>query len=488
MGGKRYNEAMLIDCYRKICEFRVIKALRTFLDSSYYTALIILLMLCSNLFSLELPVYYCFIGLGILCVLVCDDLKGIIPLVGGAYMSVSAENNPAVYPANAAAPSIFYDPQFKMQFTTLLVVGGVLMVGRLLSIIILGGKKKKPALTVGFAVLGGALVMGGLFTEYYDLKTAMFGLIVTASLGGMYLYFYYGVNWKKISFDEWAKTFTIFGIGAAIELIGIYVKSGSTIIPITDRGKLVTGWGMYNNVGCILAMCVTAPLYLALKKKHGSAYAVLSFILYLALLFTQSRSSILFGTAVFIAGIVIMLVKSEGKARRSLFFVILAVLAVVAALVTAAFCIPALREKVIGLFGSLFNMKLNDNGRFDIYDTAIEQFKQAPVFGVGFYQCTAQRWGNLSPDAFLPPRYHSTILQLLASGGIVALACYLVHRVETLVMLFRRPSVEKTFIFLSIAAILLTSLFDCHLFNFGPALLYGTLLAYAEGSDLKRNS
>lgn len=478
---------MLVDCFGKLGEFKVIKALRAFLDSGFYAALIVLLMLCANLFSLELPVYYLFISLGIVCMLVCSDVKGIVPLVGGAYMSVSTVNNPALHPDYSEAPSIFYDPQFKAQFMTLLVVGGVIMVGRLLSVIILGEKKKFPALAVGFTALGCALIMGGLFTKYYDLKTATFGFLVTASLCGLYFFFYYGIDWKKIKPGEWAVVFTLFGFGAAIELIGMYMNLGGETISITDRGSLVTGWGMYNNVGCILAMCVTAPLYLALIKKHGWIYALLSFVLLIALLFTQSRSSILFGVAVFLAGIVIMLVKAKGKERRALVTVVGAAVAAVAVFVIVAFCVPALRERVLGIFGSLFDSKFNDNGRFDIYETAIKHYKEGPVFGVGFYQCTAYRWGYLTNDAFLPPRYHSTILQLLASGGTVALVCYILHRAETVVMLFRRPTAEKTFIALSIAAVLLTSLMDCHLFNFGPALLYGTLLAYAEGSDLRRN-
>lgn len=479
---------MLIDCFGKIGEFKAVKALRAFLDSGYYCALIVALMLCSNLFSIELPVYYCFILLGFLCILFCGDMKGIFPLVGGAYMSVSAENNPAVYPAGSATPSIFHDPQFQTQLIALLVVGGVLMVGRFLSVIILGEKKKVPALAIGFTALGCSLVAGGLFSGYYDLKTALFGLVVTLSLGGMYFFFYYGVNWKKIGFDEWAKLLTILGFGILGEIAGMYLKSGVSGGELFRWTSLITGWGPYNCVGCMLALCLPAPLYLALKKGHGWAFTLISCLFFVGLIFTQSRSSILFGGAIFVAGVVLVLVKTTKEERRRLFFLLGGILLLLVLLLIVFFCIPAIRTKIVGLFSDLFSKGFSDNGRSGIYAQAVEHFKKSPIFGVGFYQCSAFRWGELPADSFLPPRYHNTILQMLATGGLVALACYLLHRVQTVIMLFRHPSDEKTFIALSIAAILLTSLLECHLFSFGPALMYGTLLAYAEGSDLRRTS
>ena len=39
---------------------------------------------------------------------------------------------------------------------------------------------------------------------------------------------------------------------------------------------------------------------------------------------------------------------------------------------------------------------------------------------------------------------------------------------------------EKIFIALSVFALIGGSLLDCHFFNFGPGILYGTLLFLAE--------
>ena len=69
--------------------------------------------------------------------------------------------------------------------------------------------------------------------------------------------------------------------------------------------------------------------------------------------------------------------------------------------------------------------------------------------------------------------------------GTLGLLAYNYHRYQTFRMTFTKPMLEKTFLFLSILGLLLTSLLDCHLFNLGPALNYGILLAAIEGINLK---
>ena len=90
-------------------------------------------------------------------------------------------------------------------------------------------------------------------------------------------------------------------------------------------------------------------------------------------------------------------------------------------------------------------------------------------------------WSQLDNfTALFPPRWHNTIIQLLATGGVVCLFGYVVHRVQTVKLFLKNPSGDKTFVALSILALLLTSLLDCHFFNVGPVLLYSAMLAFTE--------
>lgn len=460
---------MLCESYEKIAQWRIIKAFRAFLSSIWFVVLTAVIMVISNLFGLELLAFY-FTLFSVLCiVLFAEDLRGVVPLALCDYMTISEKNNPASH----VQSSIFYSPAFKLQLIFIIVVLALALLARLVTKLMNGEKKSFPKLTIGFLALGVAYVLSGLFSPYYSWRTAVFGLVEIASLALFYFLFYYTVDWKNMDKRYLFFVLMIVGFGVFAEILGIYVRvlalDGSF-----SRGELVTGWGMYNNIGCVIAMCLPAPLYLAATQRHGWRYLLCGFILALALLMTQSRGSILFGGIVFLAGLVIVLVKSDKKERR-LHLILIGVLAAVAIVVSVIFF-----EKISALFDSMPDHFFDNNGRNPIYKRGLEQFWGDPFFGVGFYKCEGFRWGELPADAFLPARYHNTYIQLLASGGIFAICCYLFHRIETLVVFFKKPSREKTFLFLSIAALILTSIVDCHFFNFGPALFYGIVLVFAE--------
>ena len=83
-------------------------------------------------------------------------------------------------------------------------------------------------------------------------------------------------------------------------------------------------------------------------------------------------------------------------------------------------------------------------------------------------------------SSFVPPRWHSTISQLLASCGAVGIGAYAIHRISTVIVLIKRRSFANVMISISILALLLMSLLDCHFFNVGPTLFYSIMLAVLE--------
>lgn len=461
---------MLCEYFTKLSGNGAVKALLGFFHSIWYIVTNVILMVCSNLFGLELPVFYVFLIFGLLIVLFDEDLKGLVPLVPCAYMSISMKNNPAT----EVETSAFYQSAFKIQLIFIIVLAAILLLARFISLLIRSEKKKLPKLTFGFIALGVSFILGGSFSPYYSLRTAFFGFVEMACLCGLYFFFYYAVDWKSVDKRYLAVLLSAIGLGVFVEVIGMNVYSGMLTGDV-ERGALVTGWGMYNNVGCILAICVPAPLYLAATQKRGWLYLIGSLVLVLGLILTQSRGSILFGGIVFCTGLVIALIKCERK-ERICNFIVLCIGLVALIVLTVIF-----RHQIREIFASMLEKGMNNNGRFDIYKVGLKQFQEHPIFGDGFYECKAFRWGNLSENAFLPPRYHNTYVQLLATGGIFAFVCYLFHRVETVLLFLKRPSLSKVFMALSIAALILTSLVDCHFFNLGPGLIYAIILVFAEG-------
>ncbi len=467
---------MLTHFFPTIKENRLVKTVCAFLYSDWYICAIVALMVLSNAFGLELPVYYVYTLACITTVLFAEDLYPIFPMACCGYMTFSATNNPATNAGN----TIFSNVANIVQLAVLAVLIAIALLSRLVFELVNRKREKKlPALTFGFLALGASYILGGAFSPYYGGRTMLFGLVQIVALSALYFLFSVTVNWEKRGVGDCAKLFTAVGAGVLLEAVGLYALPSvrHTIANGTfDRGYLVTGWGIYNNVGGMLAMCIPAPFFLASTKKNGWVYTLLASVFLLGVVLTQSRNSILCGAIVYCACAVIALVKSE-KRERKLHAIVLGAIAVCGIVVAIVFF-----GKIVEVFGTMLNQGFLTNGRDEIYGNGLKQFADYPIFGNGFYECTAfQAGGNKLPaDSFLPPRYHNTVVQLLASGGVVAMGAYLFHRVQTALLFFKRPSLEKTFIGLCILVLLVTSLFDCHFFNFGPGLLYSILLVMAE--------
>ena len=74
-------------------------------------------------------------------------------------------------------------------------------------------------------------------------------------------------------------------------------------------------------------------------------------------------------------------------------------------------------------------------------------------------------------------------MQVAASCGVVGLAAYILHRVQTVRLFLRHRSLENLFIAIYIAALLMAGLLDNHFFNVGPVLVYSMALAFAENIE-----
>lgn len=478
---------MLTDAFIKLRDSRGVKLLRAFIRSPWYLAINAILMMCAELFSLELPVFYIYLFFILIVFLFDEDMLGVLVLVPCFYLSISAANNPGKH-----EETLFSDPTQMVHLIFMIGIFAVLFAARLVSLLLLGGRRKTPELLFGFLLFSVSLVAGGLFSGHWGKNTVIFGLVEIAALAAVYFYFYFAVNWKNVPKHYGMMLFLIIGVGVTAEIIGMYFTPGAVTGTTVNRNAFYTGWGIYNNVGCVMAMCMPAPFYFAVKHKSGWIFSLFGIVFYLAVLLSQSRNAMLFGTVLFIACSVIVLVRTKGWARwkNVIAFGAFALVVVIAAII--------FRSRIGDLFSAIKAAGLDDSLRFDTYRACWKRFLEAPWFGSGFYytpgtvlQPETGMWTTIDNatevTGFMPPRAHNTLFQLLASGGVFMVLAYAVHRVQTGILFYRRPTTEKTFISLCVIVLLLTSLLDCHFFNFGPGLLYSALLVFAEGDNLRRN-
>lgn len=464
---------MFTEAFPKFENSKIIRALRAYFSSMWHVFVVAFLMTVSALFQLELPVYYCFAVISLLVCFFAEDMLGAVPLVCCAPMTIAIGHNPERY-----ADAFFGDPSVVVQIIFCVAISLTAFIARLISMLISNPKRRMPRFTIGFSVLFAAYLLGGAFSAYYSKNTVLFGVMEAVAICFFYFYFYLTVNWKKAPKHYIATVFAAIGFALVIQILSMYFQEGVVVDGVVSRGRLFLGWGHYNYVGAITAMCVPAAFYFTLTQKHGWIFSMLATVIMFGVVFTQSRGSILFGGFIYLVCAVIVLIKTKKWER--IFNLILFGVLLIALTVVCFVYLDALKK----VFSGIFQVGAGGNGRFEKeFPEAWGYFCSYPLFGAG--------WGgkNWSEGyAFLKFfKAHNTVLQMLGSLGIFGFVAYCFHRTQTCVTLFRHPTTEKTCIALSIAALLLTCMMDVHLFSFGPTILYSVLLAFLEGDDIRRN-
>ncbi len=463
-------------------ENNVIKALNKFVYSPCYIIIVSMLMAFSNVFAMEFAVFYCYMAFVVYITLFAPDCFPVMPMFCCGYMLFSANNNPAAnYEGN-----LFADRGNVIKFVIIAGITAVMLLSRLIFELVKNGEKRRifPKLSFGFLALGITYITAGFFSDTYIPKSSLFGLLEIVCLCITYYFFAFTVDFSKLKADRVMFMFSVIGLGLFIEIIAMYLTPAA-LAAIAEgkfhRAMLKTGWGVYNNVGAMMAFFIPAPFYLASFGKKNLLWTFAACLFMGGTIITQSRTAAIIGCVIFAICTVFMIIYSKGK-RRILNIALISFIA----LTGAAVLLLMRRNELTNIMFNLFNKEnfFNVNGRFEIFETGFNHFKEYPVFGKGFYSGLDRTHlfssANLPEDAFLPPRYHNTVIQLLASGGIVALIAYIYHRVQTVKLVLKDKSPFKYFLGLCILSLLLTSMFDCHFFNFGPGLTYGVMLICIE--------
>ena len=471
---------------------RVIRAINSFVASPLGVIMLAALAALAFTFSREFE-FYCFVIVYAIYVgLFSDDLSPIMPLFIFCYITPSAANNPG-----RSEDSLFYGGKglFLLLFVS---VGVAVLLLRIARDKRIGWRRlflEKRELIPGLLLLGIAFVISGLFSRHYleyALKNIAFSLIQFLSFFLLYFVLTVSVDWKRFKPSYLAAIGVLMGLIVIFELLYTY-KTGEVIVRgEIRRDNIYTGWGVYNNLGIIITMAIPFTHYLAARGKLPALWLFVSLAMLVAVFLTCSRSSIL--TALFIYLVSIVVTFIYARHRWQLLIATLSLLGACAVLALtyreAAAELFARVPKIAELIDG--EVVVRDSSRLALYRDGLDAFWNARLFGQTFYPIdySVYDFANLeSFSSFFPPRWHNTVIQLLASTGLVGISAYAVHRIQTVKLFLRRrksPSSRliSTYIGLSLLALLLGSLLDCHLFNVGPVLFYSTALSVFEfGED-----
>ncbi len=301
----------------------------------------------------------------------------------------------------------------------------------------------------------------------YSFSYMLNALQIALPLCGLYFVLRPVIRWNSITYLACA--FMTAGIILSVQVAECYLLYKPFIESnFTAKDLMVAGWGISNNIGAAIFHCIPLTLYLACKeKKHAWFFVLAATVMFVCMAFTFCRSSLLFGTPLFLAGLAIACVK--GNCRKQIW----ACVVVIAAMGVAVLCWSKTKE----LFGFYFGHGMDDSGRFPIYRLGFELFGKFPVFGVGL-------WDYKFYD--ISHYFHNTPIQFMAAGGFVGLGTYAFYRVAVVRLYGRKLSFDRVFLGLSVAAIVLISLLDNGFMRMYSHPFTVLLLLFSE-RDLERS-
>lgn len=442
-----------------------------FLATPYYIIATMVLSVISHLLSLELPVYTVFALTAIYTAVLGKDLLPITPLFLFCYISPSVRNNPG-----RNAQSVFYGGT-----GVYLAVLAALMAASALWYVIRNRKQffqRKRTLLPGLLALSAAYLLSGIGSNGYGAsapRNLLFAGMQVLSILVPYCLLSGGVDWENARKDYFAWIGFTGGAAVLVQVLGCYIWQDVVVDGVIVREEIYSGWGMYNNMGFVLAMAIPFAFYLATKYRRGWIGTVIGSVFLVGVLLTCSRTSMLIGTAMYCMCVFLMLHYARNRRHNTVALVIFLVISGAALLL--------FREPIIRLFSGLLSKGMDPSSRDVFFREGLRIFKKAPVFGSSFYSRGYVPWDFSTVDtlsALIPPRWHNTLLQLLVSCGLVGVCAYSFHRIQTLQLLCKGFTKEKTFIGCAMGVLLLCSLLDCHFFNIGPALFYSAALAFGE--------
>lgn len=470
----------------KFCErfenSKITLTLRRFFHSWTFPVFAAALILVLYYLNLDLVSYWCICVCGVAILVTCKDATPFLFLLLFLNLPISCKNTPSIYNPN---PTDYYTRTANV--AQLITIGSILVAGLLArtAISIIKRRFKVTPLLWGLVAVAAAFILNGVLSNNYKPINLMYGCAVAAIYLGIFAFCCGNINIDGKTFKKIAGYFLVLFVVLTIELGIRYIIGGEIIDAdgVKHRGVLFFGWGTYNNMGVLIVMSIPAWFYFAHKyAKYGWAFLLGGAANLLVAYFTNSRQAELMGTIVFAACCIWDIIAVKDKKRRINHLCIYG-----AVLLTGIVICGIYHEKLLHFVSSILDGTETGSGRLPLWKEGFyNNFLHKPLFGTGFYGGDIGAWDKGGSGLDMIPRfYHNTVIQLLASCGIVGLLAFAFHRVQTIISLIKNFNSDRIFIALTMCGIILCGLLDVHMFSPFSALIYAMLVPVLALSEKK---
>lgn len=447
--------------YNKVKDNKIIRKILDFTQTPFYVGMLALIAFVAHCFGWDFFGFYTLMVLAIINLLFNPDTKPLIPTLCFLLFCVSVQNGPT----NAEnSPQMYRKLSTIIQLVIILAPIIVLIIARLIA----AGEFKsymKGSTVIGglIAMSLGLLVNGAFFKEYHILNLVM-GLAFAFLFLGIYLFFYRTMQWDSRSINYLAWIMFIMGLLISAQIGVRYITCEE--LRLTFEKNLVTlGWSASNSIAYVLLLTLPFGFYFMKKARFGFIFYILTFIIFTAIILTFSRGVLVVSVPLSIA----LAVFTCFTGRDKLSPIIMTSLVIVGATVLMI----VWREEVFKILNFYIETGFDDRGRGGLIIQGFNDFLLSPIFGVG----VMYKFGDYFTSFIW---YHNTLIQFLATGGIIGIGTYVYHRVESVALFFKKPTMGRMFIGLSMGALLVNSLFDVGMSMPHVILFYSILLAFAD--------
>lgn len=432
-----------------------------FIDSWLFPIFVAFFILVGHTFSIEIVSMSIIAFSVVIGLLFCKDIRF---LISPALMIVFIVSSKSFACWNGE----FINKSFFVGITVIASIIGIAIIARFVIFrksINLKLAVKSPIFW-GLLVFSLSILLGGIFNKsiYSSMlfgSNLVFSIAVSFSFIGIFLLFYTGINFS-VDFRKHL-IFTLF-IASMLVTLEFYIMLFSGQIELAKE-SIVTGWGIWNNIGAILTVLLPVHFYcFAYGGKFRFTFLFTAILTYATIVLTFSRASLLGASLLLILCLFLSCFVGKNKLLCKIAIISLCVIILALAIV--------FWNKLIDKLNTFFD----DNGRFELYKAGIDKFLQHPILGSGFMDSHSIVG---TPDH----RYHNTIIQILASCGIIGMLAYGYHRFETIKLIVQKKSGRNLFLSFCLIGLLFTSLFDIHFFNIYPAFYYTLILIAIEKSN-----
>ena len=441
----------------------------------FFTAIFVMLF---YYLGLDMVIIYYMGIVAIAMLLLLDDLTPLVSHFLFFSVMVTMQHSPSEK-AFAVDPSYYFRTENLALIGVVLVLVIVAIILRFITLFKAKTFKHTPVF-YGLCALACAFLLNGIGKADYSGFDFLYGLIMAAMFLGVFVLIASNVklceeNYKKICFG-----FLALSILLIIELVEIYLRNRGAMLDEDGeiiKEMVVLGWGIWNTIGMLLVLCIPAVFMLASKYKYGFVFILYATLLAGATFLTTSRQAMVGAVVVYPVSLILVLVKS--KNRRINAVTVGGIVAIGAIVALAKW------ELIIKLLGSVFDNMFDENGvfygngRIRLISTAMQFFTRNPIFGSGFNLNFQEN--DFTGLAFVPEFACNTFAELLAACGVIGFTAYIVHRIQTFVTFAKNPTFNKTYFAVILAGLLIISLFDNHMFNILPNLIYSAILPFALG-------